>query len=274
MQRAHLPLLFLFLPIVVGCDDTKKPPIQTGKRTGDAPKSPEPSVDDTAAISKEDRAIAVQRLVAAIDAHGQRYGKLKTSKQTMKGLVQSMPTEHELYVDLPGSARLNGKMTTPMGLREFSLCTHNNTGWRSLPPDVVDMPANELEDFQNELHYQWVATLRPLAIGDFGLRPLPETKFRDRAMLGIRVTRKDRRPVSLWFDKETNMLARMYSNAREAGIDFHRETYYSKHQPFEDVKLPTHVEEYRNGAMFIEWTSIEYKFIEVLDEALFRRPKS
>lgn len=266
-----------------GCDGGKPAGVlQTGKQKGgDSNLPPELAVDDKVEISKDAREIANKRILAAIDAHGQKIGQTRMRREIMKGAFSGIPAEQEITLSLPDSIRNNIKLRTPMGEQTPTIVVHGSSGWRADRGEVVEMPENEIYDIQNELYYLWVLTLRPLLFGGFDLRPLEETKFRDRPMIGVRVTRipskekkePPRAPINLWFDKETKLLSRIAFVGREAGQQLVREVYFSEFKTFNDVKLATHIEEYRNGAPFLEWVGIEYEILDKMDESKFQRPK-
>lgn len=256
-----------------GCDEQRVAPLQTGKRQPEAAPSPDPAVNDAKEITKEERDIAAKRIALAIEAHGgPRVGRVRTSQQKMRGFFQGIPCDSELQIDVPDRGRTKIKLGAGAEVQEIVIALANNAGFKAKNNDYSDLSGVEVEDTKSEFYYMWVTSLRPLTLGDFDLRPLPESKFRDRLMVGVRVTRKLRMPINLWFDKETRLLTRAYMLAREAGQEKHREVYYADFRTFDDIKLPTRIEDYRDGTRFVEWTNIEYKFLEKLDDSLFRKP--
>lgn len=55
----------------------------------------------------------------------------------------------------------------------------------------------------------WVWTLAPLLDKDSTLAALPDVKVDDRACVGLRLSRRDRPDIDLYFDAETSLLARI-----------------------------------------------------------------
>lgn len=272
--RAICLLVFFAAVSGCGCNDAPPGPIQTRKQTPSDNPSPDPIVDDTKEITKEEREIASTRIAMAIEAHGGPHvGRVRTSVQKGRGVFQGVASETELFLDAPSALRNNMRLGAGGAAAiEIIVALKGNLGFKGKNNDFSDLTPVEATDTKSDCYYHWVISLRPLTLGGFDLRPLPETKYRERPMIGVRVTRKGEMPINLWFDKETRLLSRAYMRKREAGQLTHREVYYSDFKDFEDVKLPTRIEDYRDGVKLLEWNEVSYKFLEKLDDNLFKRP--
>jgi hypothetical protein len=87
------------------------------------------------------------------------------------------------------------------------LVVGGGTGWLKLNRRAREFSKDELAEEKERMYANWVATLAPLVQDkDFALAPAPAVKG-GRDLVGVKVTRKGRRDVLLYFDKKTGELA-------------------------------------------------------------------
>src|SRR5262249_32887432 len=139
---------------------------------------------------------------------------------------------------------------------QFLMAVNGDKGWSKADGAVLDMDAETLAEEKAGLYASWVAGLWPLLKDSaFQLAPLGEGKVGDRNVVGVKVSRKDRRDVSLFFDKESGLLLKSEVRAKDvmgAGNEFTQETLYGDYQETEGVKSPRKVTINRDGKPFVE----------------------
>jgi hypothetical protein len=135
------------------------------------------------------------------------------------------------------------------------------------------MTQEELEEHREGAYWVWVMSLVPLGNKEFKLSMLGERKVGDRPAEGVKVSRKGHFDLSMYFDKETGLLAMTESRYKEArsGKEVKQETFFSGYKDVSGIKSPTKVSIKRDGKLFVE-SSIEVKHLEKLDERVFAKP--
>jgi hypothetical protein len=159
---------------------------------------------------------------------------------------------------------------------QYVMAVNGDKGWSKADGAVVDMDAETLAEEKANLYASWVARVWPLLKDPaFQLTPLGESKVGDRAVVGVKVSRKDRRDVSLFFDKDTGLLLKCEVRARDVGgggNEFAQETLYGDYQETDGVKWPRKVTINRDGRRFVEIEVQERKLLEKLDDKVFAKP--
>src|SRR5205085_4534287 len=88
-------------------------------------------------------------------------------------------------------------------------------GWMSLNGTVMDLPKEQVAEVREALHVHEVMRFVGLAGKDYKVSTLGESKVDNRPAVGVHVERKDRRDVNLFFDKESGLLVKTETRARD-----------------------------------------------------------
>jgi hypothetical protein len=113
----------------------------------------------------------------------------------------------------------------------------------------------------------------PLKDKAFTLAPLGEVNIDKRPALGVRVSSKGHRDVSLYFDKRTALLAKTEARVKDDdGQEVTEETYSSDYQEVQGTKQAMKFTIKRDGKPYLEGEVTEYKLSESLDESMFAKP--
>ncbi|HKD37926.1 MAG TPA: hypothetical protein VKB78_14035 [Pirellulales bacterium] len=143
-----------------------------------------------------------------------------------------------------------------------------------------DQPAERQTDDQiglrRELVYlNWVTMLAPLKGKDFRLSMAGSAPVGDRKTVAITVEHDKHRPVTLYFDKDTNLLLkyeRKFKNP-DTGNDVVEDCLLSDYRDVQDTKQPFKAEVKWDGAPYVDLTITEMKLHEKpLDDKLFEKP--
>jgi hypothetical protein len=152
---------------------------------------------------------------------------------------------------------------------------NGDKGWVKFNDNVQAMNKEALAEEREQYYAGWVATLLPLKDGTFELAPFGDSVVGDRPAVGVKVSQKGHRDVSLYFDKETGFLLKRESRIKDdraSGKEVVQEVLYSDFNESEGVRRPARITVKRDGKLYIEEVISEYKPIEKLAESTFAKP--
>ena len=157
---------------------------------------------------------------------------------------------------------------------KFVHILNRDKGWNKVNDEVLDLTPEQLARAQEDAYVGWVTSLAPLKDKALTLTALPERTVGDRPVLGLRVARKGRRDVILYFDKETALLLR--SETRVTDADTNKEVrqtaLYSDYKDVQGIQTPMKARTLHDGAPFMDLEILEMKYFEKVSDRLFARP--
>lgn len=123
-------------------------------------------------------------------------------------------------------------------------------------------------------HVLEVARLVPLKDKKYELSIIGEDKVEGKKVIGIRATTKGQKDMSLYFDKETHLLAKLEFRGAEPGTgkEITEErivTEYGKSK--NGVPMPKKVIVKHDGKQFLEAEVVEVTYHEKLDDSVFKK---
>ena len=101
-----------------------------------------------------------------------------------------------------------------------------------------------------------------------------EAKVEDKPAIGVRVAFKDRKDVTLFFDKKTGLLAKIEHRTLDSGTgnEVNEERIILEYKNNKDgIPLPKKVLVKHDGKTFLEAESVEFAFLETIDESEFKK---
>jgi hypothetical protein len=151
--------------------------------------------------------------------------------------------------------------------------------------ETRDFTATELEDRREDVYVHWISTLLPLKSPDFTLTLAGEEKFSDVTWqkfvpyeillpaVGVRVSSKGHRDVTLFFDKESHLLVKTETRSR-AGTSVERkvETILRRHKAIEGVQRPMMLMTFHDGKPLWSHWVMEYRVGEAAETEMFAKP--
>ena len=215
----------------------------------------------------------------AIKAHGgeEKLTKLKASTMKAKGKVNT--AVGELEINQESMSMLPDKVkeiveTEVMGMKIRSVTIINGDS-ASIEVNGKDFPLkDELKEAikQGKKQLQ-IARLLPLRDKKFTLEMVGEAKVNDRPAIGLRVSAKDMKDVNLYFDKKTNLLAKIEFRTVDPmnGQEVTEERIISDYQTVDGLAVPKKAIINRDGKKYLELTVEEVKYLEKIDEAEFKK---
>ncbi len=136
------------------------------------------------------------------------------------------------------------------------------------------MSAEQLAESKAQAYSGWVATLLPLKDTAFMVTPFGEIEIAGRKAVGVNVAREGRRPINLFFDKETSRLVRTESRVRDdtTSQEVTEEATYSDYKLIEGTQHPMKITVKRDGKPHADVEVTEIKLAEKLDDSVFAKP--
>ena len=216
----------------------------------------------------------------SIKARGgeEKLAKLKAVTIRFKGTVQAMgmaiPFSGEVVVQGRNQTRtaldveVNGQKITIVNV------LNGDKGWNKVNDATTDMTADQLTEAKEGARHNFVTMLVPLKNKAFTLASLGEVKVENRPAFGVRVSSKGHRDINLYFDKETYLLVKTDTRAKdeESGMEVNQETFYSDFKEIDGIKEFMKVVVKKDGKPFVEGTVQETKREEKLDDSIFAKP--
>jgi len=140
---------------------------------------------------------------------------------------------------------------------------------------VADLGTNFKEAYKIVPHVLRVAHLAPLLKDKgFELSLIGEDKVEEKKVIGVRVTQKGQKDVSVYFDKETGLIAKLEYQTVDSsnGKEITEERIikeYAKNK--DDILVPKKMLVKQEGKTFAEIETIEMKYLEKLDDSEFKK---
>jgi hypothetical protein len=152
---------------------------------------------------------------------------------------------------------------------------NGDKGWISIAGKTMVMPKDTVEAFRDVSYAVQLATL-PTQLKSKGveLSALGELKVGDRQAVGLLVKQKDRRDVSLYFDKEHGypLKAELTAKDIENGQEVTNEFLFGDYRDFDGIKSYSKMSWRKDGKAYMEREITEFKLHESLADTLFAQP--
>jgi hypothetical protein len=230
----------------------------------------------TSGLRADDSADTKPVLDKALKAMGgeDKVARLKTA--TGKGKISGKEGGQELTLTFDGSwkgldhYRLDAEV---VGSVKALMVINGDKGWARVNGKTEDAPKDIVPFIQNIFYSMRSAHLLP-ALRDkaFTLAHLGEVKVGDRAAIGMSVTHKDRKDISIFFDKDNGLPLKTEIRLTDpANKEITVEYLYSDYKDFDGIKHPGKVTIKADGKEFTMELS-ELKAEETLDDSLFTKP--
>lgn len=225
-----------------------------------------------------DQARAV--LDRAITAHGgeQRLSRLRAGTSRAKGTLFLGEREATFttttFVQMP--YQFKHMMTLELDGRQASLSQvlSGERAQRQVDGQLVPVDLDTLRELREQLFAERVATLVVLKQIGYELRFMGDDPVKGRPAWHVRVSFKGHRDISLFFDKESNLLVKTETRVLDQALkkEVLQEKILSDYELHEGLPCPRRVVVYRNGDKYLEMDVLEHRRFEKLDDSLFSRP--
>jgi hypothetical protein len=216
----------------------------------------------------------------AIKAQGSpdRIAKCKAFRMKSKGKLEMMgglPFTSELTVTPSGQMKedtdieINGQKTA------VTTVFNGTKAWIKAGGQTIDMDQKMVGAMKEAVYQFRVGLLVELKDPKYELSSLGETKVDGRPVLGIKVSSKGHKDISLYFDKANSLLVRTDSRTLDfaTGMEVAEETIVSGYQEMDGVKTPKKIRTQRDGQKYLEAEITDLKLLDKEpDESEFAKP--
>jgi hypothetical protein len=158
-----------------------------------------------------------------------------------------------------------------------TIVRNGDKGWIRVNEMLLDMDKDMVAEQKEQAYANALASLEPLAKKEqkFDLAPLGEIKVDDRTAVGVRISSKGHRDVSLFFDKENGLLLKSEWQSRDfmqGGKEVTQQILYSDYKDVEGLKHAMKVVVKSDDKPLIDAELYDLKLEEQLDDSVFVKP--
>jgi hypothetical protein len=146
-------------------------------------------------------------------------------------------------------------------------------GWFSMNGKTRALPPDQLAEIYEGMEAEKAANLLALKDSSYRLALLGESVVADRPVVGIKATRLGHRDVLLYFDKDKGYLVKMQTRVKgmtDGEVDL--ETFYADYHDYDGVQYANKTTTKRDGKLFLETDTTEFKPVEKLPDSTFEKP--
>jgi hypothetical protein len=229
------------------------------------------------AVAQEPRDV----IARAVQASGgeEKLARLRAVRIKTSGTVQingdTVPFTGETTAQLPG--RIKSVLTCELKGKKHTLAQLISPERVAVRVDnqeqeVKDLAALEMREL---LYAEQVNTLLPLLRDPrFELKAVGQGRIKDRTVIALRVTAEGHKPIVLYFDQETGLLAKALRPTVEpaTGREVVQEEFYGDYRTIEGLQRPMRVVVLKDGKPFLDGTVTEVKYPEKFDDGTFTLP--
>jgi hypothetical protein len=241
-----------------------------------------------AGAGRADDQVDLQKVIDnAIKAQGgaENLNKYKAVTLKMKGKFymgeEGTDFTGELATQEPGKSRIDLSFEIMGKQAKFIQVFDGAKGWKQVKlgdMTVVDEELNKesVAEAKESDYAGSVGRLVVLKKKGFKLEPLGEVKVGDKPAIGVRVTHKGHRDISLFFDKKTGLMVKSERVIKDPDQGGDTEiTQAELYEDYKDVKGVKHAHKLtitRDGKKHVDAEITEVKPAEKLDENIFSKP--
>jgi hypothetical protein len=240
----------------------------------------------TGAGRADDKADLDKVIDKAIKAHGgaENLGKFKAVTFKMKGKFymgeEGIDFTGEMATQDPGKSRMELSFEIMGKQAKFLQVANGDKGWQQIKVGDMTVKDEELnkEELAEAKEGQYAGSVGGLVVlkkKDFKLEPLGEVKVGDKPAIGVRVTHKGHRDISLFFDKKTSLLLkseRVIKDLEKGGEEVTQVELYEDYKDIKGAKHAGKITIQRDGKKHVEAEMSDYKVADKLDDNLFTKP--
>jgi hypothetical protein len=217
----------------------------------------------------------------AIEAHGGEAAlkKYPASITKFKGMIEVMGMMHEITgetsVARPDRLKVDSMMTFNNMPFQFIQVLNGKKLWISLLGKTQEVKDEKIiNQARDTLAVEGGSGFLNLLDKAYELNSLGDVKVKDKAAVGIRVSRKGAQDISLFFDKKTNLLIKTEMRSIDAmsGGEFTQEKFFEDYKDVSGVKTPGRLIIHKDGNLFMNLELTETQHLEKLDDTNFAMP--
>ncbi|HEV3443675.1 MAG TPA: hypothetical protein VG099_03475 [Gemmataceae bacterium] len=219
-------------------------------------------------------------LEKAIKAHGgaEKLNRLKAVQAKSKGNIQlfgGLDFTQEMTTSFDG--KFKEVMNLEANGQKINVVTLYNgqKGALTLNGKEQELPEKVLEELKEASYAIKAARLVPLLSDPmYTLSALGEVKVNDKPAVGVKVSSKGHRDISLYFDKDTGLLAKTESRKLDGQTmqEVDEERIVTEYQDVDGQKAAKKLVVNHDGKKFMELEVSDIKFLDKVDDSEFQKP--
>jgi hypothetical protein len=219
-------------------------------------------------------------LEKAIKAHGgaEKLNRLKAVQAKSKGNIQlfgGLDFTQEMTTSFDG--KFKEVMNLEANGQKINVVTLYNgqKGALTLNGKEQELPEKVLEELKEASYAIKAARLVPLLTDPmYTLSALGEVKVNDKPAVGVKVSSKGHRDISLYFDKDTGLLAKTESRKLDGQTmqEVDEERIVTEYQDVDGQKAAKKLVVNHDGKKFMELEVSDIKFLDKVDDSEFQKP--
>jgi len=234
------------------------------------------------AVRADDAADARAVIEKAIKARGDKPGAAPAvttwkEKIALDALGQPVELDTEWTVLVPDKLRLQMTVAIQGHTIELVIILNGERMWL-LVNGQLEGAAPQLAEMLTEMNRTWAASLTPLLTGDeFQLATAKEKVVNGKPAAGVAVRNGKRPVVTLYFDKETGLLAKREATVKDPSTDDNEvleEVVVSDYKEAGGRKFHTRVVVTHDGKPFYRSEVSMPRVVEKPDAKLFDKPEA
>jgi hypothetical protein len=131
-----------------------------------------------------------------------------------------------------------------------------------------------LKAAREEMQAEGASSLSDYLKEPFELNSLGDVKVKGKAAIGIRISKKGQKDISMFFDKQTHLLVKTEMRTLDGmtGQEVTQEKFILGYQDKNGMKVAKRVEIQKDGKTFMDIEITESQAFEKLDDSVFAKP--
>ncbi len=218
---------------------------------------------------------------AAIKAHGgkDKLAKLKDKSMTQKGKMKIFdPIEAEGDFEMTASG---GKFRRQFDFSfmgtdiKSTVVFDGKTMWAKTNDMLMTFDKeDDIKAIKEAIYAEKAAGLAMLGDKNIEVSLIGDDKVGDTPVVGIRVSQKGHKDVSMYFDKKTHLLKKIVGRALDfqSHMEVEQERIIEEYKDYDGLKRPSKVLVNKDGKKQVEIEVTEIKIIDKPEESTFGKP--
>jgi len=216
----------------------------------------------------------------AIKAHGgaEKLDKIKGVQVKSQGKIElagGLPFTQEMSTSYAG--KFKEVLALEANGQKVNVVTvyNGDKAWLTVNGMEQNLPDKVLDELKEAAYAIKAARMTPLLTDkEFTLSPLGEAKVNDRPVVGVKISSKGHRDISVYFDKANGLLAKTESRRLDGQSmqDVDEERIVTGYQDIDGIKTAKKVLLNHDGKKFMEVEVTEVKFLDRVDDNEFQKP--
>jgi outer membrane lipoprotein-sorting protein len=220
-------------------------------------------------------------LKKAIEAHGgaAKLSKFKAAVSKFKGTMELMGNDVPITGESTFQKPDKLKNTVNIELNGMQLpivvVYNGKKMWVSVNGQTMEVKEEDaLKEIREGLQAEGAGSLVEFLEKPYELSVIGESKVKGKDTIGIRVSKKDQRDFSLFFDKKTHLLVKteMRINDMQAGQEVTQEKFLTSYRETDGMKTAKDLVIHKDGKLYMTLEITETKMFERLGDDAFQMP--